>query len=75
MTNKKQAVKLSTARKRRQCRTFVGYIGLVGGRPDVELWPNLQGIRTVHVFLSERKAKRVYEDVQLVTVTGVWDSR
>lgn len=56
----------------RQCRTFAGYIGLINGRPDVEPWPNRAGIRTVHVFLNERKARKVYEDVALVTITGVW---
>lgn len=70
---KQQRNVLARARRRRNCRTFVGYIGLLDGRPAVELWPTAdEGLRTVHVFLSERKAKRVYDDVQLVTVTGVW---
>jgi hypothetical protein len=60
------------AKFKRQCRTFVGYIGLLDGRPDAELWPTNQGLRTVHVFLNERKARAVYEDVALVTVTGIW---
>lgn len=61
-----------TQKNHRQCRTFAGYIGLIDGRPDVEPWPNREGQRTVHVFLNDRKAKRVYEDVALVTITGVW---
>ena len=59
-------------RAKRHCRTFAGYIGLIDGRPDVEMWPNREGFRTIHVILSERKARKVYEDVALVTITGVW---
>lgn len=64
--------RLNKARRRRNGRTFVGYIGLLDGRPDVIRWPNQEGQRTIPVFLSERKARRVYEDVQLVIVTGVY---
>ena len=74
--NRKQRAVLTKARRRRNCRTFVGYIGLIDGRPDLDTWPNSEdGQRTVHVFLSERKARKVYADVQLVTVTGVWEQK
>lgn len=62
----------ANAKQKRQCRTFAGYIGLLNGRPDVDVWPNNAGHRVVHLFLSERKARRVYDDVALVTVRGVW---
>lgn len=73
MTKKKKRARLDAIRQRRvEVRTFAGYIGLIDGRPDAELWPNRDGQRTVHVFLNERKAKQVYEDVCMVTVTGPW---
>lgn len=70
----KMITKARTIRRQnpRQCRTFAGYIGLLDGRPDVDRWPTPEGLRTIHVFLSERQAKKVYEDVALVTITGVW---
>lgn len=62
----------SNAKHKAECRTFAGYIGLVNGRPEVDVWPNREGCRTLHVFLNERKAKKWYESVALVTITGVW---
>ena len=68
-----KAMRLKAIRQRRiRTRTFAGYIGLVNGRPDCDVWPTSAGYRVVHVFLNERAAKRCYEDVQMVTVTGPW---
>ena len=68
-----KATRLKAIRQRRiHTRTFAGYIGLIDGRPDVDVWPTPDSSRVVHVFLSERAAKRSYEDVRMVTVTGPW---
>jgi len=73
MNTKQQKRILVKARKRWNCRTFVGYIGLIDGRPDV--FKDGIGTRQLALFTSERKARLQYADVSLVTVTGIWEPK